>query len=268
MDSLRAVPRDEIIVGERFQALADVILIPRALALRHGGAPLQSPAAVVFDQHRDLSGEALARVARAVSLSIYSPALKLFQEQVWPRLEGRGYVLITHNGDVEVGAEEIPFIEASGDKLGHWFCQNLSVDHPKLSPLPIGLANSMWEHGDVDALCAVAAETRAGRPVQLLHARFDSRTHPERACARAAIDAAFPGLVRSRERQPYRGYLRDLAAHRFCACPRGNGLDTHRFWESQYLGVVPVVKRSAHTEIWARRGVAMVVLDDWGELSV
>src|SRR3954454_4777959 len=199
MDPLRSLPREEVIVGERFQALADAILIPRALALRHNGAPVASPAAIVFDQHRDLSGEALARVARAVSLSIYSPALKLFQEQVWPRLDGRGYGLITNNGDVEVGAEEIPFVEASGDKLGHWFCQNLSLDHPKLSPLPIGLANSMWEHGDVDALCAVVAETRAGRPTQLLHARFDPRTHPERACARAAIDTAFPGLVGPQE---------------------------------------------------------------------
>src|SRR3954469_20848725 len=235
MDSLRAVPRDEIIVGERFQALADAILIPRALALRHSGAPVASPAAVVFDQHRDLSGEALARVARGVSLSIYSPALRLFQEQVWPRLEGRGYVLITHNGDTEVGAEEIAFVEAAGDKLGHWFCQNLCVEHPKLSPLPIGLANPMWEHGDVDALCAVVAETSAGRPIQLLHARFDPRTHPERERARAAIDAAFPGLVPPQERQPFLAYLRDLAAHRFCACPRGNGPDTHRFWECQYL---------------------------------
>src|SRR3954465_6173983 len=158
MESPRSLPPEEVIVGERFQALAGGILHPRALALRHAGAPVDAPAAVVFDQHRDLSEEVLARVARAITLSIYSPALGLFQEHVWPRLEGRGYVLITHNGDTEVGPDEIAFVEASGDKLGHWFCQNLAVEHPKLSPLPIGVANPMWEHGDVDALCAVVAE--------------------------------------------------------------------------------------------------------------
>jgi hypothetical protein len=41
--------------------------------------------------------------------------------------------------------------------------------------------------------------------------------------------------------KPYIEYLRELAEHRFCLCIRGNGVDTHRFWESLYLGVIPVI---------------------------
>jgi hypothetical protein len=65
----------------------------------------------------------------------------------------------------------------------------------------------------------------------------------------------------------YEAYLADLARHRFSICPRGNGIDTHRFWECQYLGVVPVVERSAHTELWEQQGLPMVLLDDWSDLS-
>jgi hypothetical protein len=262
------LPAGEVITGERLQALAEAILIPHALALRRPGAPVSSERAIVFDQHRDIARSALARISDATSLAIYSPALRLFQTHVWPRLTGRGYVLISHNGDVEVGDDEVDWIEAAGDKLGHWFAQNVLVEHPKLSPLPIGIANAMWEHGDVDALCAVVAETRGTEPNGLLHAGFDTATHPDRERAWKAVQTALPGMAGPPEPKPFHAYLRELAAYRFCACPRGNGADTHRFWECQYLGVVPVVERSPHTEAWARRGLPMVALDDWSDLSV
>jgi hypothetical protein len=138
---------DEIVTGERLQGLAEAILIPRAIAGRHRGAPVSSERAVAFEQHRDIGADDLERLSRAASLSIYSPALALFQEHVWPRLTGRGYVLISHNGDAEVGVDQLPWVDAARGKLAHWFAQNLTVEHPKLSPLPIGLANRMWDHG-------------------------------------------------------------------------------------------------------------------------
>ena len=38
-------------------------------------------------------------------------------------------------------------------------------------------------------------------------------------------------------------YALDLAAHHFVLCPPGNGIDTHRLWETLYAGSVPVVLR-------------------------
>jgi hypothetical protein len=48
--------------------------------------------------------------------------------------------------------------------------------------------------------------------------------------------------------KPYIEYLRELSSHRFCLCVRGNGLDTHRFWESLYLGVIPVIINNKTTK--------------------
>jgi hypothetical protein len=262
------LPPAEIVTGERLQALAEAILIPRLVTRRHRSAPTTSPNALVFDEHRSIGGEHLERLSRARSLSIYSNTLALFKEHVWPKLAGTGYVLISNNADDPVDAEQVPWIEEAGDKLGHWFAQNVTVEHPKLSPLPIGLANAMWPHGDVDALCAVMTNAEPTERQPLLHARFGLDTHPDRLRAWDAVTRAFPEpAATAGERRPFPAYLRDLARHRFCACPRGNGVDTHRFWECQYLGVIPVVERSAHTEIWARRGLPMVALDDWSDLS-
>lgn len=36
-----------------------------------------------------------------------------------------------------------------------------------------------------------------------------------------------------------------MAAHEYVISPRGRGLDCHRFWESLYLGITPIVEHSA-----------------------
>jgi hypothetical protein len=40
---------------------------------------------------------------------------------------------------------------------------------------------------------------------------------------------------------PYKEYCENVKAHKFTFCPRGNGPDTHRLWESIYLGSIPIV---------------------------
>jgi hypothetical protein len=144
----------------------------------------------------------------------------------------------------------------------HWFAQNLLEAHPKVTPLPIGIANGSWAHGDLVALEQTARPVGAGG---LVHVAFDRTTHPDRDRAWDAARRAFG--VEARPPVPYATYLGELVRHRFGLCPRGNGIDTHRFWECQYLGVVPVVERSPHTEMWAQLGLPVVLLDDWSELT-
>ena len=47
----------------------------------------------------------------------------------------------------------------------------------------------------------------------------------------------------------YKDYLLELSSYYFCLCPRGNAFDTHRFWESLYLGVIPVIINDKNTNM-------------------
>jgi hypothetical protein len=261
-----AIPEAEVVTGERLQSLAEVVLLPKMIARRGRGPRGAASEVIEFETHRELDEARIRRLSAAGSIFVYTDALKLFQEHVWPRLTGSGHVLITHNSDYEIGGAELPWVENAGEKLRHWFAQNLLVSHPKLSPLPSGLANSTRPHGDLALLARISAQ--AAPKSGLLHACFDRSTHPDRHRAWSAIRQAFPQLPEPpASRRPFGEYLRDLSSHRFSACPRGNGIDTHRFWECQYLGVIPVVERSAHVERWAREGCRMVILDEWSDLS-
>jgi hypothetical protein len=39
-----------------------------------------------------------------------------------------------------------------------------------------------------------------------------------------------------------RRFFEELRASEYSLCPRGNGIDTHRFWESLYTGTIPIVE--------------------------
>jgi hypothetical protein len=43
-------------------------------------------------------------------------------------------------------------------------------------------------------------------------------------------------------------YLAQMAQHKFVLCPRGNGVDTHRLWETLYMGSIPIVQRHVALE--------------------
>ena len=60
-------------------------------------------------------------------------------------------------------------------------------------------------------------------------------------------------------------YYQQVAAHRYVAAPRGNGLDTHRFWEALYLGCVPIVETGPLDHLYARVGA--LVVKSWTDVT-
>jgi hypothetical protein len=259
--------REEIVTGERLQALADVSVVPRHVREFHQNLERFTTKPVLLDSYEDLAEPALARLSEARTLFVYTHELSPFLEHIWPRLEGDGYTLITHNSDHEVDDSHLGWLDTTGDKLRGWFAQNVTVRHQKLEPLPIGIANSMWKHGNVRAIASAAAAA-GRRKDRLVFLHFNPGTHPPRKKVWETLRASFPDLPGAPPpARRFSSYLRDLARHRFCVCPRGNGIDSHRVWECLYLGVVPIVERSTHTELWEERGLPLLLVDDWREVT-
>ncbi len=63
---------------------------------------------------------------------------------------------------------------------------------------------------------------------------------------------------------PHETYLKSLSTHKFCLCPRGNGIDTHRFWEAQYLDVIPIIIASDWTPSYSE--FPILILENWESL--
>jgi hypothetical protein len=260
--------RAAIITGERLQGLAQLSLVSARTKAFHRRLTRHAQEVLSFREFTDLSSRDIARISRARSLFVYTHELDAFADYVWPHLDGRRYVLITHNSDGEIGSRQVEWLESAGDKLGRWFAQNVTVEHAKLVPLPLGIANSMWPHGNLRVMAKAIRRAALTAPTHELFARFSPGTHPDRAELGEVLRLRFPAVASEASRRiGFRDYLEELARHEYCVCPRGNGIDTHRLWEALYLGVTPIVTRSIHTEHWQALGLPLMIVDRWSDLS-
>jgi len=260
----------EIVTGERVQHLAELTLISRRTYEFHRGVADYASEMLMFEHEMaELDGGAIDRLCNTLSLFLYTHDVDEFIDVVWPRLATPPSILITHNSDGEISRRHAEWLDREGIAVRSWLAQNATVSHPRLHPVPIGVANSMWPHGDIRALARAMRRAQRNRREPLsLFTQFNASTHPSRAAAADALRANFPRrVVDSTPSLRWRQYLKRLAAHQFSACPRGNGIDTHRIWESLYLGVIPVVERSALSEHWRGCGMPLVLIDEWTEVT-
>jgi hypothetical protein len=61
-------------------------------------------------------------------------------------------------------------------------------------------------------------------------------------------------------------YLENLRSKGLVLCPEGNGVDTHRFWETLYMGGIPVVTKNPMMQSFYDR-LPVLQLNSWKDLS-
>lgn len=142
-----------------------------------------------------------------------------------------------------------------------FFVQNL--DFPETSnifSLPIGVEDLSWGKNGMPWNFRKKLITRT-KAQKILIGPFGN-THKVRSdCLRAGMSSKISQVLP--ERLPSWRYSSIASRYLFVACPRGNGLDTHRFWETLYRGSVPVVKDSAHSSNLRRYQVPHVSIREW-----
>ena len=63
----------------------------------------------------------------------------------------------------------------------------------------------------------------------------------------------------------YETYMTNINNHKFICCPRGNGIDTYRFWESIFMGCVPIVESSPLDDLYSK--VNCIIVDSFLNLK-
>jgi hypothetical protein len=256
---------DDFVTGERLQALAEVTVLTRSIFEFHASLQQSGVRKVVGfpGSHEELVPDerSIAALPGHRSIFVYTHLLRSFVARILPRLEQR-FVLITHNSDHGVGTEFEALL--ADPRLVHCFAQNTLIRHPKLTALPIGVANAQWPHGNLPALLAAANRPRAHRR-DVVYVNFDVRTNPPVRVPLLQRLQSSP-LAWAAPPRPFADYLEDMASCRWVVSPPGNGVDCHRTWEALYLGATPVVARTPHGAA-LHDGLPIVQLEDLGVLD-
>lgn len=61
-------------------------------------------------------------------------------------------------------------------------------------------------------------------------------------------------------------YLADCRSSNFVLCPEGNGVDTHRLWETLYMGGIPVLKKNPVMAALVAN-LPVVQVDSWRDIA-
>jgi hypothetical protein len=175
-------------------------------------------------------------------------------------LPKESFILLTHNSDHSIGHQYIKYLEYPF--LKSWYAQNVNLIHPKLIPIPIGIANSEWPHGDVSTLESVILSDL--KKNQLMYANFNVNTnYKQRLYCLKFIDNRY-----IENNVSFQTYLNNTAQAYFSICPLGNGIDSHRIWESLYLKTVPVVEDTYNIRrLQNSLNLPIVIVKEWKELT-
>jgi len=178
------------------------------------------------------------------------------------------FILVTHNSDCEIRQVEEIFNILNREKLLKWYGQNICFEHPKLQFLPIGLANSMWEHGNLSLFNDknfINNSNASNIKTKKVYFNFSIDTNKKKR--QNCYDALKNKLEWLENVNPIQNQLR-LKEYEFCICPEGNGVDSHRLWEALYLKTVPIVIKSEFTNILIKQCVPLFVLESWQDLNI
>jgi hypothetical protein len=251
----------DIITGDRVLSLCDFVLLTKDIYNFHSGINKYAKDIILIKNFNDINLNLLNKYflehcnlkrVKTVKLFIYTHILEPFTKFILPFLDDTiQYILYLHNSDHSFNEDYKNILESL--KIKKVYSQNIDFDSDtnttisnKLHFLPIGIANSMWAHGNLEELYTVMQETYKNTKVNSVYVNINPNTYDYR---KKVLDKIiYKSNFNVSSNKPYIEYLRELASHRFSLCIRGNGLDTHRFWESLYLGVIPIIINNKTTK--------------------
>jgi hypothetical protein len=242
---------DDIISGDKIIGLCDFVLSVNSINDFHKNIEnfIQIHKIILIKNFNNINYKALNKIfnqanKNVIKIFIYTHLLEiLIKIDFFKYLDNNlTYILYVHNSDHTFDSSYDELLKYNYIKT--IYTQNLNINSPKVKLLPIGLANSMWPHGNMVEFYDVVKSTYLHQKSNNIYININPSTYAYR---QQVLDKLVKCNWNLSKGKPYKDYLYELSSYYFCLCVRGNGIDTHRFWESLYLGVIPVIINNSIT---------------------
>jgi hypothetical protein len=171
-------------------------------------------------------------------------------------------VVVSHNGDENVADASI-----MPSNVIKWFTQNVDVKDERIESIPIGLENNRW-FPHLRKKENIEAKTRMNRKIKnlvYLNCNINTNISKRKILYDLFKDKSWVTAELGRNNYRFNEYIDNIYSHNFVLCPQGNGIDTHRTWETLYLGSIPIQKRDINNSYNA--DLPIVFVDDWHDIN-
>ena len=155
------------------------------------------------------------------------------------------------------------YIPCVPKNIRKWYAQNAEVSNNFMVPLPIGLSPP-WVDGRVYDSSGIKQNQIKTDRTELVYLNFGITTNP---IQRAEIQNIISETISNTNTfGDIEQYYKDLQRFKYVICPPGNGKDSHRVWESIYLGAIPIVESSEMNRYFAKF-FPILVVDRWCDIT-
>ena len=210
----------------------------------------------VYDESKKLNPK---NVKINDTVFISSTLVDTFFKEIHPLIDNE-YILISHNSDRNITQEEIKYLD---NKILHWFAQNMEGKNNKISVMPIGLENLRYQLNGVLSDFQTTENIEKSK-ITLLSFNVVTNNKERKKVLEALKNNRF---IENNSFGNHREYFEELKKYKFNLCPEGNGLDTHRIWESLLALAIPVMIRNTFTENLASLNFPIMLLDEWEDFN-
>jgi len=188
------------------------------------------------------------------------------------------FIVITHNGDNRIDPDGIVTLSGTGltvsvdpyfipENVIKWFAQNVNVIDPRIESIPIGLENDLWfpRMRKKEKMLEKLREPRNYK--NLVYMNHTNSTNPqERTHIYDLLEnKSWVTAHRFTNGSNFDTYIDNIYNHKFVICPPGNGMDTHRIWETLYMGSFPIVKKDINN--WFYNELPILYINKWEEIT-
>lgn len=199
-------------------------------------------------------------------LFVYTDLLDEFIRKVLP-YRTKPFLLVTHNSDDSINETHNELL--SHRLLLHMFSQNTFIRHNKLTALPIGIANSMWVHGNISNFQhlinhAIPFSEKKNR----VYANVNKTTNQSHRSKVLESVSRYDFVDVVEPTKDHSSYLQELTTYKWVVSPKGNGVDCHRLWECLYAKCIPIVDDTVNTQEFKEMGFPIILVKDWDELTL
>ena len=204
---------------------------------------------------------------------VCTEAIPNFLKTYLPQAKGP-IVIVSGDSDLSF---ELNKTDLESPKILHWFAQNCTIEHPKVTPLPIGLdyhtvstQNHHWS-----PKMTPRQQEKMIKDLAAIEPKYERKDHRaygnfllniSRGNRRAAFEQ-IPKELMIYEKdfvvRPVTWWKQASAA--FTVSPMGNGMDCHRTWETLVLGGIPIVESSVLNRLY--EGLPVLIVKSWSDIT-
>jgi hypothetical protein len=204
---------------------------------------------------------------------VCTEAIPKFLESYLPLAKGP---IVVVSGDSDLSFFVNPTI-LENPKILHWFAQNCIMEHPKVTPIPIGLDYHTVAEKDHHWSPKMTPKQQEKMLKEFATIEPNRVRRDHRAYGNFLLN-----ISRGNRQRAYKQIPKDLviyeqgfvvrpitwwkqASTAFTISPHGNGMDCHRTWETLALGGIPIVQSSSLDKTY--EGLPVLIVKEWSDIT-